>query len=341
MSMVAVTRDLPRSRDGLPMDRVEAPFGPLFSGLPGGLALTFTLDGDGVAAATTDWGRTWRGLEAAWPGPAATFSKRLADLDPFSPVAYAILGRRAVEAAAGVVAPGPVNLARIREAEWERVRSHLGWLAEFAALMGDRALAQRAAVLHLAFARVDDVGAMAPSSRGARALAASVRDDRAIRARLNGVGNLGGAELARCGPVARAAGIREDARLRDPAYEGLPFTAPSAEGDDALARLQVRMAEIRESLDLLASLPSAVDVEADDQALPPNASGTGISEVETPRGAARLDLVLERGEVVAARLETPTDLHATLVSPVTAEAEVADALIAVASLDLSPWEHDR
>ena len=49
MSMVEVTKDLPRSADGLAMDWLEVPFGPCFPGLPGGLRLTLTLDGDGVA----------------------------------------------------------------------------------------------------------------------------------------------------------------------------------------------------------------------------------------------------------------------------------------------------
>ena len=35
MSMVEMTKDLPRSSDDLPMEWVEAPFGPLFPGLPG------------------------------------------------------------------------------------------------------------------------------------------------------------------------------------------------------------------------------------------------------------------------------------------------------------------
>ena len=48
MSMIEVTKDLPRSADGLAMDWMEVPFGPVFPGLPGGLKLTLTLDGDGV-----------------------------------------------------------------------------------------------------------------------------------------------------------------------------------------------------------------------------------------------------------------------------------------------------
>lgn len=51
MSMVEMTKDLPRSSDDLPMEWVAAPFGPLFPGLPGGLSLTLTLDGDTVARA--------------------------------------------------------------------------------------------------------------------------------------------------------------------------------------------------------------------------------------------------------------------------------------------------
>ena len=46
--MIEVTKDLPRSADGLQMDWLEVPFGPVFPGLPGGLKLTLTLDGDGV-----------------------------------------------------------------------------------------------------------------------------------------------------------------------------------------------------------------------------------------------------------------------------------------------------
>ncbi|HEB57411.1 MAG TPA: NADH-quinone oxidoreductase subunit D, partial [Gammaproteobacteria bacterium] len=49
MSMIDVTKDLPRSGDGLPMEWINAPFGPFFPGLPGGLLLTLTLDGDTVA----------------------------------------------------------------------------------------------------------------------------------------------------------------------------------------------------------------------------------------------------------------------------------------------------
>ncbi len=339
MSMVAVTRDLPRSRDGLPMEWIDVPFGPLFPGLPGGLALTLTLDGDGVASATTERGVTWRGLESGWPGPADSFPERLSRLDPLSPFAYRLLGLRAVEVATGTAPGEAARLARVWWAEWERVRSHLGWLAEFGGLIGDAALAGRAGSLQLEATQSAHVDHVAGFGRRARSFAAAVRDDWTIRARLRGVGGLAGVSSPRGGPVARAAGQLLDARLGDPDYAALGFVPSISDGDDALARLAVRLDEIGASLDVLGSLPDPAPV--DGSPTPEDAGGEASVAVETPRGAAVLRLAVEGGRVVAVNLETPTDANVGLVSFATTQADVADALVAVASLDLSPWERDR
>jgi len=82
MSMVMMTKDLPRSADGLPMDWLEVPFGPLFPGLPGGLRLRLTLDGDTVVRATVQPGALGRGLEEAWLGPVDGSVDRFAAIDP-------------------------------------------------------------------------------------------------------------------------------------------------------------------------------------------------------------------------------------------------------------------
>ncbi|HEU5431996.1 MAG TPA: hypothetical protein VFU81_10045, partial [Thermomicrobiales bacterium] len=101
----------------------------------------------------------------------------------------------------------------------------------------------------------------------------------------------------------------------------------------------VRAGEIAISLDLLQALPPPADAAVSEG--PADVSGSGQAVVETPRGAARLHVVLDRGVVVAAHLETPTDRNVALVPAATLHEEVADALVAVASLDLSPWERDR
>src|SRR5438132_11846341 len=99
MSMVMMTRDLPRSADRLPMEWLEVPFGPLFPGLPGGLGLVLTLDGDTVVRAEARSGTLHRNLVATWPGPAETLAERLARLDLLAGTAYRILVWRALEQA--------------------------------------------------------------------------------------------------------------------------------------------------------------------------------------------------------------------------------------------------
>ena len=340
MSMVAVTRDLPRSDDGLPMEWVEVPFGPLFPGLPGGLNLTFTLDGDGVARTAVVAGVTARGLAATWPGPAATFPERLARVDPMAPVAYRLLAQRALAAVAGIEIDENTARALVRDAEWERVGSHLGWLAEFGCLLGDRAIAQRAAALQLAATQPGVAPARLIGEL--RSFVSNAQRAPFMGMRLAGIGTVGTAEANHLrGPVARAAGIAADARSDDLVYQRLRFTPVVRSGGDALARYQVRLAEIAASLDLLTAVGGGGVEPHQAMSVPADASGLAEVWVETPRGGAQLRLVVEGGSVVAARLDTPSSLLLRLIPQITAGSEVADALVAVASLDLSPWEVDQ
>mgnify|MGYP000250544100 FL=1 len=91
MSMVEMTEGQPRSSDGLQMDWIEVPFGPFFPGLPAGLRLTLTLDGDTVAGSEV---RSLVGRAELVDGPqmrVADFVERLAAMMPLSPVAYRTL----------------------------------------------------------------------------------------------------------------------------------------------------------------------------------------------------------------------------------------------------------
>lgn len=339
MSMVAMTRDLPRSRDGLPMEWAEVPFGPLSPGLPGGLALVLTLDGDVVARATRAAGPVRRGLVATWPGPRETFPDRFARLDPLTPVAYRLLAQRALETAAGLTLDAREARARVAALERERAASHLGWLAGFAELLGVGWLAERSAALQLALARAADPDALVPLHGEALRLAAGVERLPLLRRRLAAIGRPGEAAERR-GPVARAAGVTADARAADPAYRALGFAPLVREGDDALARLLVRLAEIGQSLDL------AIAAGDGAAAAPPPRHGTdggerGTATLETPRGAATLHLLLDAGTVREAHLDAPSGGHAPLIAAVAEGRELADALVGIASLDLSPWELDR
>ena len=351
MSMVMMTKDLPRSPDGLPMEWVEAPVGPLFPGLPGGLALSFMLDGDAVAAATVAPGTLGRGLDATWPGPTATLPERLARLDPLTPVAYRLLAVGALEDAMGVVADTATAAARVGVLERERAASHLGWLALFADLLGDRWIAGRAAALQLALLRTDDVAAIERLHSVVGAFARRVRHTPYLHRRLTGVGaphtddeadprrtaRFTPGSLPR-GPVARAAGLPDDARADDPTYRRLGFAPVMRHGNDAWSRLDVRLAELGQSLDLILAVGA---MSMPERLLSTDVGGSGAATVETPRGAATLRLTVEGGVVRDVTLDTPSVHNRTLIKKAAEGREVADALVGVASLDLSPWEADR
>ncbi len=77
-----------------------------------------------------------------------------------------------------------------------------------------------------------------------------------IQARLEGVGVIPkriAAELGVVGPVARASGIKYDARMNAPydAYTELEFEIPVFEEGDALARAWVKVEEIKQSLNMI------------------------------------------------------------------------------------------
>jgi Ni,Fe-hydrogenase III large subunit len=329
MSMVEMTQGTPRSSDGLQMEWVETPFGPLFPGLPGGLSLTFTLDGDTVAQ--TEAGSTV-GAREDLDGPVESFVERVARMDPLSSFSYRLLALRAVESAAGARVDESVALARVGALERERAASHLNWLAGFGYLIGYSWLARRAEKLHLVLLRAD-AEEVAGIRTGVRKLARRVERTPLLRRKLAGIGKVPDLDGA-TGPVARSGGRRIDVRLEEETYRSLGFEPVVVEGDDALARLRARLAEAEQSLDFVekAGGISAAAPETD------GASGRGAPTVETPRGAAKLAVTLEGGEVTVAKLETPSARQMGLVKAVTEQRELADALVGVASLDLSPWE---
>ena len=333
MSMVEMTEGQPRSSDGLQMDWIEVPFGPFFPGLPAGLRLTLTLDGDTVAGSEV---RSLVGRAELVDGPpmaVVDFVERLAAMMPLSPVAYRILACASIEEAARVDPGQNARRGRAAAGERERIVSHLGWLAEFGTQSGFLWLAARAGALQLAV-RDADIDGIAAQALAIRRLIRRVEAAPLMRMRLGRIARIG-KDTPASGPVDRARGGGSDARTGDPTLKDLGFEMRVRNGGDALARLRLRCDEIAQSLDLIAAagriaVPEVPDVET--------VSGEGAATIETPRGAAQLRVKLTDGKVVEAELDTPTDVNIALVETVTAQRELGDALAAVASLDLSPWE---
>ena len=313
MSMIEVTKDLPRSADGLAMDWMEVPFGPVFPGLPGGLKLTLTLDGDGVTEgqATSLVGMINESEEGK-EIDAETFIERLASAMPLASVSYRLLACLAIERAAGLENDSATDQARAVALECERIASHLGWLAQTGRQLGFAWLTDRAATLQLEIRRASGKR-LVELTPALQALAARLGRTPLLKSRLKGIGILPSGTGGLSGPVARAA---DDA-------------------GDAWARLWQRLDEIITSLDYIKAtgepgLPVLRNIG--------RGSGTGEATVETPRGEAQLSLILEHGQVKSYRLDTACSHHIGLVAKLVEGRELGDALVAVGSLDLSPWE---
>ena len=326
MSMVELTEGKPVSPDGLVMEWIDAPFGPFFPGLPGGLHLDLTLDGDSVA------GTAVRGMKmAALPSGVALedFADHLADAVPLSPVAMRELACRAAEKATGQTAPKDTLAARAAAVERERIASHLNWLAGLARQAGLAPLGRRAAAMEhrVRTAKADEVAEQATSITS---LLYGALNRSLMGPKLTGIGTLQGASE---GPVARAADHASDARHGDGVYDELGFEPITQDEGDAMARLRQRCAEIGQSLDLI----SAAGATAMPEMPRATGDGHGTATLETPRGPATLHLTLKGGTVASAHLKTPFSDLAAHVPDLIKQMELADALTAIASLDLDPW----
>ncbi len=244
-----------------------------------------------------------------------------------APGVYAILARKALGSLVGA--------EYVRQLERLRAISHLGWIAGLGELLGNDWLRDTAGQFQSAMLQSDDGPLDTAIQARMVAFVARVQHAPLLQRRLTGIGWFDPASHPHLlGPVARAAGQAIDERLSDPAYQRLHFKPVRGEGNDAHARLGVRLAEILQSFDLIQRVGDLGMTEAERR---PDA----MVSIEAPRGGASLHLEWHGEHIVAVHLRTPSTRHLDLVPLVTHGAEVADALIGVASLDLSPWEIDQ
>ncbi|MGB3632759.1 MAG: hypothetical protein WA982_01830 [Rubrobacteraceae bacterium] len=339
MSMIEMTEGMPVSGDGLIMEWVPAPYGPLFPGLPGGFSFTFTLDGDTVAETEVELGIEGHVLSDILCGPVESIVERAANLDPLTPVAYQLLACQAVENAARTGVRSEYTMAQIGTLERERAASHLGWVASFGYLIGDGSLSQRAARLQLTLLRAESLGEIERVRSVIEKFVRAVLRTPLLKSKLGGIGALDSGNVhSASGPVARSTGFETDVRSDDTTYRNLGFSPIVRNGNDALARFQLRLEEIKQSLELVLEAGAITEMG---YLLSKASCGTGTATIETPRGRATLNLTLEDGEVTATVLEAPSMRNVQLIEAVTVGQEVADALVGVGSLDLSPWEMSR
>jgi len=321
--MMAIVGD--PSEDGLVMEAIDFELGPLAPGLPGGLIVELSLDGDVVAGC-----RPYAALTMAAGADADS-----APPDPLAPAAW----RAAITRALGDRGTGTGLWAQIADVELERALSHAAWLRGFGRTLGWGELVDLAqdAVSAISAARaVQTESASVPSRaiRSADRLAAGLEGSRRLRARVGGRAVLSRDRLEGSsvgGPVARAAGLERDARIGDPAYEALGFQAELRDSCDGEGRTTLRAAEARSAVRLAAA---ALDQLGADDSFRPVSRGQ-VTLVEGPRGPVEVRPGTQEGSMAMA---APGSAElAALAGEAVVGLELGAAMAALASFDLSPW----
>lgn len=328
MSMVAMTKDLPRPKDGLPMNRSEVHFGPFHPGLPGGLSVFMELDGDTVIESHVEDELTAHAFEELLPVKAGNLPDLLAGLNPLTPQTYRLLAKKALANAFGN--GGAVSAEDLVILEHERIASHLNWLATFGKTVGNEWMHQEATLWHRIIRKEEreftELSSFLDQIRSMPYLQQKLSVDGVIPDQL--LHHLSG-------PVAKAAGIKQDLRSDQNQYQNLGWEPVVKEENNGWGRLQVRLDEIEQSLEMINSVEQET---AEKINLNSPGSGEGIARIESPRGTLSLRIVTENGMVEQLQIATPSKQLAGLVPTLTEEAELSDALAQIVSLDISPWE---
>ncbi len=263
--------EIATDRDGLALDQLSLRVGPFFRPFPTGLTLALKLQGDVVQEATVG--------ENPFDD-----QKLIPDSESGDPFIRAL--------------SKPVP---ILDMEMARARHHLHWLCNALQAYGLGALGLRTRSM----ARSLRPGVIAPIAK----LRKILRYSRSVSLVGAGVGiiPLDRIRDGGLGPVARAAGSREDLRMADSAYQELGFAPVVHAESDVRSRLWQRLDEAIESV-LLAGRCG-------------NATSGGTGRVEGPRGVITLD-------------GNPLPLLLGLLPDLLRGLEWGDAVATVVSLDL-------
>lgn len=328
MSMVMMTKDMPAAMDGLKMEHNQAWFGPFFPGLTGGLAFKMMLDGDTVMKVEADKDLFMQDESDVTGMNAAKLPFWLASQNPLTPETYRIMGIRFLMKMNENVKALPFG--HILTLERERICSHLNWLATMGKLTGNQWICNTALAALYDFQKKK-------SKSNIIKLTEKILKFSYLKKKLS-VGMIPENLLHHAsGPVARASGIRKDKRSDDENYRRIGFQVTTINENNAWGRLQMRLMEIEQSLDLINRIEkdNLLKYEKDEHS---EAEGSASIELETPRGKAGITGSVENGKVKQLQLQTVSGVNMILANEIVNHMELSEALITIMSLDINPCE---
>jgi formate hydrogenlyase subunit 5 len=366
--------ELPRIVTG--PDTFVIPYGPVRSGVFEAIQFPIDTGGEDVLALTVRPFFKRRNLESRFQGLTFDHGALLAErvAGPES-IAQAFAFAQAVERCAGVEAPRLAQRWRIVHAELERIANHLDVglkLAEDAALavgaarfgvLKEQVMRLRARLCGSRFGR----GVVVPGGIRTEPLlsAAAVirlldsleddlrrdrsllRDTASFTDRLIGSGTLDAETVTRyggVGPIARACSLGIDSRLERPygAYARLGFRIARASGGDAMARFEVRLDEIDQSLHVIRQALERIDGEEPTLRHPvAGAEGEGYGWAEAPSGEVIYRLAADGGRLREVHILSPSLRNWPLLSESYRGDVLTDVSFIEHSFGLTPAGADR
>jgi formate hydrogenlyase subunit 5 len=348
------------------------PHGPVRSGVVESIEYLVETPGEDIPHLNMRLFYKHRGIEKRFEGMRPLDGVLLAErTEGIASVAHAIAYCQALEAISGTVVPWPAMLTRTLHAELERLACHVDVMVRLADAAGLAVAAARFGwhkerVLRLtsqlcgsrfgrgvvvpggisAPRRVDTGEVLAAARQMQPALAGDIRLLMGTASFLDRVRRTGPLPAARAaqhgalGPIGRASGRAEDARLAWPyaAYGFLGLAVSSRQDGDALARLEVRVDEIASSWHLVRQaadeLAEAGPGPVHAQCQP--ADGRAVAWAEAPQGEVLYDVRLKAGRISRCRSRSASFHNLVLMHEVFAGDILTDFPFVEASFGLSP-----
>ncbi|MBI5784409.1 MAG: nickel-dependent hydrogenase large subunit [Rhodocyclales bacterium] len=353
------------------MSNFTIPVGPLHVALEEPMYFRIDVHGETVNNVTITAGHVHRGVEYLITKrnvfQNVVLTERICSLCSNShPQAYSM----AIEQIAGIRIPARAEYLRAIADEIKRVASHLFNVGVLAHLVGFESLFMHVMevrermqdVKESIFGNRMDIGAntiggvrydIDPERIGylREQLAALVpevdeiieiyRTDSSILRRTRGIGVLSYDDAIDCGvvgPVARAAGIEYDVRVKAPyaAYDRLDVPVHVLKDGDVWSRAMIRLMEARTAIDLihqcLDGLPDGPTVAMDERpAIPP---GEAIAKCEAPRGELIYYVrMTDSPKPERVKWRVPSFLNWDALGIMLRQAKVSDIAIIVNSID--------
>jgi formate hydrogenlyase subunit 5 len=313
-----------------------------------------------------------RGIAGRFAGMTVSDGVLLAErAEGIAGVAHALAFCHAIETIAGCRPPAAASLVRVLHAELERIANHLDVAVRLADAAGLAVATARFALHKERIQRLVSAlcgsrfgrGVVVPGGVGALPLlpptqiaAEAGRLRQAVTAdaealmgtssfldRLRGTGLLTSARARQhgaLGPIGKASGFADDARLARP-YDGYPSLplppAPAHTAGDALARLRVRWEEVDQAFGLIRQAVENLAERAGDPARLPcePVRGRATGWAEAPQGEVLYDVDMADGRIIRCQPRSASFHNLVLMHEVFAGDILTDFPFIEASFGLS------